>query len=240
MKNPTLRSLLVLGLALGSLKVAAQTPDAEPAFGLPTVTFEMDWRSEPPHWYSISIDSTGRMAYQAEAAIYPGETPGDFFLMKFTSSQATRDEIFRLARELQYFKQGNYEVTSDSSQATTMTLRWQDALPREYGFMSSEQDNQATYNHSNDPRVNELTSIFARISATMEAGRRLNDSLPSNSAGIDAALARIDEMQRNNQLLELQALQPILQSVVDNQAIDASSRARARRLMSAAETVAAE
>ena len=239
MRVPTLPLLLLL-VALSSLRVAAQTPDAEPTFGLPTVTFEMDWRSDAPHWYSISIDSTGRMAYQSEPAIYPGETPGDFFLMKFTSSQATRDEIFRLARELEYFKQGNYELTSDSSSATTMTLRWQDALPREYGFMSSEQDKQATYNHSNDARVNKLTSIFERISATMEAGRRLSDSLPSNSAGIDDALARIDDMQRNNQLLELQALQPILQSVADNQVVAASARARARRLLSEAEAVAAE
>jgi len=240
MRTLALSVLLLLGLALSSLRVAAQALDAEPAFGLPLVTFAMDWRSEPPRWYSISIDSSGRTSYQSEPAIYAGETAGDPFLMKFTSSQPTRDEIFRLARELQYFKQGNYEVTSDSSQATTMTLRWQDALPREYGFMSSDQDNQKTYNRSNDPRVNELTSIFERISATMEAGRRLNDSLPSNSAGIEGALARMKELQSNDQLLELQALQPLLQSVADSLTVSAPARARVRELLSAAETVAAK
>ena len=240
MRTLVLSALLLPGLALSSLRVAAQTSDAEPSLGLPMVTFEMDWRSEPPRWYTVSMDSTGRTSYQSEAAIYPGETPGDPFLVKFTSGHTTRDTVFRLASELQYFKRGNYEVTSDSSRATTMTLRWQENLPDELVDVSRQRDNQATYNRSNDPRVNELTSIFERISATMEAGRRLSDSMPSNNSGIEDALARLEDMQGKNELLEVQALQPLLQSVADSPTVSAPARARARQLLSATETVAAE
>jgi hypothetical protein len=234
MKAFAVFSLFLLGLVVTHFRAAAQSPDAEPTLGLPMVTFEMDWRNEPPRWYSISIDSTGRAAYQSEPAVYPGETAGDPYLVKFTCSDAIRDHVFRLTRELGYFDLGNYQVTSNSAQATTKTLRWEDTLP------NAERDNQATYNSSNNPKVNELTSIFERISRTIEAGRRLNDAVPSDTAAIEDELVRMERMKRQNQLLEFQVVQPLVRSVADNPAVAVAARRRARRLLATPETLAAK
>jgi hypothetical protein len=236
----TLCTLLLLGLQGGWTNAAAQTPDAQPSLGFPMVTFEMNWRNVPPRWYSVSMDSTGRAGYQSEPGILPGEDASDPYIVKFTSTQATRAEIFRLARELDYFRQGNYEYKNvgGALQGPAQTLRWGDTVPNEAGLLPDRRDIQATYTSSTDPRVNELTSIFERISATMEEGRRLSDSLSSNPAAVPDELSRMQDRQNRHELLELQALQPQLQSIAEDPAMAETARQRARELLGMAKEFA--
>ena len=220
--------LALLLLALVPLRPVAQTVDAQPDLGLPMVTFELNWRDADPHWYSVSIDSTARASYQSEPHVAPGETPGVTFLVKFTATTATRDKVFQLAEELNEFQNANYDAGGQVAQTGIKTLRWQDAS---HNF-------QASYNGSKNPKVIELTSIFQRISITMEEGRRLADKLSFDRLDLDHELQRAEKMYNQHQLLELQALQPTLQNIANNPGILASSRYRARKLLAAVERAA--
>ncbi|HUO59267.1 MAG TPA: hypothetical protein VMU24_01275 [Candidatus Acidoferrales bacterium] len=198
------------------------TRQAEPAEGAPLVTFELDWRAVDPQFYTISIDSAGRGSYCSQPHTEPEETPGDPYLLKFTADPRDTAEIFRLAEELKFF-QGKFDnLGKKVAQTGIKTLRYRDGT-KQYS---------TDYNASTNPKLNELTSLFQRMSTTFELGRALQHKLRYDKLGLDEVLKRMEDLQKSGQLAELQAIAPVLTQIANEQNVMNVARQRAHRLLS--------
>src|SRR5262245_54455017 len=100
---------LVTVTALLSLIAGAQDsvphPNGDQTPVVPTVTFKLDWPGAEPEAYALTIDSTGKAAYESRGG---SKYLGNPYSVKFTVSDATRDRVFQAARDLNYFK-GNFD-----------------------------------------------------------------------------------------------------------------------------------
>jgi hypothetical protein len=229
-RNLSMAVLLLTTCALFSQAMFSQTTkQAEPAEGAPLVTFELDWRAVDPQHYTITIDSAGRASYMSQAHTESGDTPGDPYLLKFTADPRTTAEIFRLAQELNYFQGKFDDLGKKVAQTGTKTLR--------YG--NGEKQYSTDYNASTNAKLNQLTSLFQRMSTTFELARKLQTKLRYDKLGLDDVLKRMEEMNKSGQLAELQAIAPTLTQVANDLAVMSVARQRARRLLSAG-TVAAK
>ncbi|HEX8924614.1 MAG TPA: hypothetical protein VF786_02420 [Terriglobales bacterium] len=214
-------SLLGLLLLSNCLLFSQCSKQEEPAIGAPLVTFELDWRAADPQFYTISIDSSGRASYCSEPHTEQGETPGDPFLMKFTADPRDTAEIFRLAQELNYFQGKLDDLGKKVAQTGIKTLRYRD------GTRHTSTD----YNASTNAKLNQLTSVFQRMSSTFELTRKLQNQLRFDKLGLDNTLKSMEELQKSGQLAELQAVAPTLSRIADDASVMHVARMRARRLL---------
>ena len=87
-------------------------------------------------------------------------------------SDVTRTRIFSLAKQAHYFK-GNFAYTKGRVADTgTKTLTYSEGPADSFDQPTAGVHNTTTYNYSEDPAIQQLTSIFEGISETMELGRR--------------------------------------------------------------------
>jgi hypothetical protein len=82
--------------------------------------------------------------------------------------------------------------------------------------------------------VQQLTSLMQSLSATLEFGHRLQYDLHYQKLALDEELKRMEEMARTNQLVEVTAIQPILDQIVADPSVINLTRARAQRLLARA------
>jgi hypothetical protein len=205
----------------------AQHPDLRPDKGesrpAPTVTFRLEMPTFNPRYYGIAVEADGKAAYQSEPQA--GSLPGDPYLVKFTMSDPTRQRIFALAAQAGYFR-GDFDYRKSKIANTgAKTLSYADG----------DRCNQTTYNWSENPAIQQLTTIFQEISATMEHGRQLAFLHRFDKLGLDAELKSMEAAARSNSLLELQTIAPILQSIASDYAVMKLARARAERLLARAQ-----
>lgn len=218
-----LRLLLLAVLLLTNCFLFSQcSRQEEPAEGAPLVTFELDWRAVDPQFYTISIDSAGRASYCSEPRTEAGETPGDPYLLKFTADPRDTAEIFRFAEQLNYFEGKFDNLGKKVAQTGIKTLRYRDG----------KKQNSTDYNASTNPKLNQITSLFQRMSSTFELARTLQNELRYDKLGLDETLKRMEELQRSGQLAELQAVAPTLSQIADDSTVMGVARQRARRLLS--------
>ncbi len=208
----------------------AQGPVLEPSQpnspAVPSVTFIFDWPSVQPHHYSISVDSTGRAAYQSRIAEGTAEQSieGDPYIVKLEVSEPTRTRIFQLARAANYFN-GDFDYKKHKiAFSGNKTLAYSDF----------NQQHETSYNWSENPAIQELTSIFEGISNTQEAGRRLEQLRRYDKLGLDAELQSMEQMEHSHSLVELRSIAPILQQIVSDPSVMNIARERAQRLLQAA------
>jgi len=231
---PTMRTCLAL-LFLLPASAFAQTPNLEPRHpdnpAVPTVTFSFDWPSIQPHHYSVVVDSTGRAAYEsltaggvaAQTAAEGSDKPAENepYNVKFTVSEATRNRIFELAKQLNYF-QGDFEFKKHKVAFTgNKTLIYAEWNKR----------HQTSYNWSENPAIEELTNLFSGIANTEEAGRRLQQLRRFDKLGLNQELERMEDMSQSHSLAELQSIAPLLQELASDPAVMNIARQRAQRLL---------
>lgn len=230
--------LLCFPLLLMVCFAQGQTPDPNPdtqGAPVPVITFDLVRPGvDPPH-YSIAIERTGRAAYRAAPAPEKGQAEGDPYIVKFTASQETRDRIFELAEQANRFN-GNFDYTKSriaNTGAKTLTY-YVGHLPANLGQPVRGEHNQTTYNWSENSAIQELTAIFQGISTTFEFGRRLNFERRFDKLGLDAELKRMEQMQKDGQLNEVQAVEPTLSAIADDFSVMRIARERAKRILAAA------
>jgi hypothetical protein len=89
---------------------------------------------------------------------------------------------------------------------------------------------ESTYNYSSNPAVQDLTSLMQSLSATLEFGHRLQYDRQYQKLALDEELKRMEDLARTNQLVEVAAIQPILDQIIADSAVINVTRARAQRL----------
>ena len=211
---------LVCLLIFSSILAYSQTEVQAPA----VVTFTLDFPTSQPEHYSIRVPSDGSARYQSSGRLPPDSDETDSFDLDFTVAAQTRQKIFELAAKADYFQKDVDFQHKNLAFTGKKTLTYGDA----------RRSGESTYNYSAHPAVQQLTSLMQSLSATLEFGHRLQYDLHYQKLALDEELKRMEEMARANQLVEVTAIQPILDQIVADPSVINLTRARAQRLLARA------
>jgi hypothetical protein len=216
--------VLALFLAMSAALMAQQ-----PVNSAPTITFSLDFPQSIPDHYVITVSSDRRASYESTGKLTPQADPGEPFGEEFTMSADTCKKIFELGAKAKYFEgqidSGNKKLASTGVKVLT--------------YVDGARKTEATYNYSPNPAVQQVTAIFQNISSTLEFGRRLEFYHHHQKLALEEELKRMEEMARSKSLEEIQALAPVLQSIVADRSVLNVTRARAQRLLNGANVAAA-
>ena len=204
------------GNSVGGNRVASESVS-------PVVTFTLDFPQSQPSHYSIRVASEGPASYQSTGRISRESDQTDDFAFDFSLSREMRDTIFRLARSAGHFQRDLDSHQKNLAFTGKKTLTYKDA----------ESAGEATFNYASDPAARELTELFQNLSATLEFGHRLDYDHHYQKLALDEELKRMQEMAHDNQLVEVAAIQPILEKIVADHSVINVARARAQQLLHA-------
>lgn len=212
---PRLFQILCL-LIFSSLLAYSQTAPA-PA----VVTFTLDFPASQPEHYSIRVQSDGSARYQSSGRLSADSDETDSFDIAFTVAAETRQRIFELAAKTGYFQKDVDSHHKGIAFTGKKTLSYQDA----------RRNGESTYNYSSNPAVQDLTTLMQSLSATLEFGHRLQYDHRYQKLALDEELKRMEEMASSNELVEVAAIQPILDQIIADPSVINVTRARAQRLL---------
>jgi hypothetical protein len=186
-----------------------------------TVTYTQDFPGSDPDHYTISVGPNGHGHYECSAKISADSDDRETYETDFDFSDATRARIFALAAQSKFFSgkidSGNKKLAFTGNKTLT--------------YVDGERTSTASYNFSPVQAVQELTSLFQSIAATLEFGHRLAHLHRYQKLALDDELKRMDDQARRGELAELQAVKPVLQEIYDDPSVINVVRARAQRVM---------
>jgi len=189
------------------------------------VTFTIDFPTSQPEHYSIRVQSDGLARYQSKGRRSPDsdetDSEEDSFDLDFTVAAETRQRIFELAAKAGYFQNDVDSHHKGLAFTGKKTLAYKDA----------RRSGEATYNYSLKPAVQDMTSLMQSLSATLEFGHRLQYDHQYQKLALDEELKRMENLARNHELIEVAAIQPILDQIIADQSVINVTRARAERLL---------
>jgi hypothetical protein len=186
-----------------------------------TVTFTIDFPGSQPEHYSVQVESGGKGRYESSGKVAPDSEESDSFSCPFTVSSATSERIFALAAKANYFRKDLDSRRKGLAFTGKKTLAYNDG----------QRSGESTYNYSPDPAVEEITSLFQRLSATLEFGHRLDYDHRYQKLALDQELKRLEEEARSGSVVELAAIEAILRQIVGDASVINVSRARAQRIL---------
>lgn len=167
-------SICLISLCLILFRFAPQT--------LP-VTFSLDFPGSDPDHYSISVQSDGHARYECSAKISTESEDRDNYQTEFNFSDATRARIFDLAAQAHYFSgkidSGNRKLANTGA--------------KKLSYKDGQRDLTAAYNYSAQPAVQQLTTLFQSVSATLEFGRHLAYYHRYQKLALDDELKRMED-----------------------------------------------
>jgi hypothetical protein len=210
---------VVIAAALSAPLIAQQAASGNAA-SVATVTFTLDFPKSNPERYSIAIDTSGHARYDCTGKVAQ-DSEEDAYQAEFQMSAGNRERVFSLAKQARFFA-GTIDSGNGKLAFTgTKTLSYQD------GPLS----NTARYNYSNLAAVQQLTTLFQNMAATLEYGRRLTYYHHYQKLALDDELKRMETQARNHELSEIQGVAPVLQEILEDSSVINVVRARARELI---------
>lgn len=205
----------------GLLLIALSSAVAQSPSGSATVSFSLDFPGANPSHYAITVAEDGNGSYTSNGQLNKDSDPADPAPLPFTLSDKVRQQIFDLAQRAHYFKgkvdSGNTKIANTGVKVLT--------------YKSEGQNSQATFNYSPVAAVQQITAIFENLSTTLEFGRRLSYFRKYQKLALDDDLKRMEEMQKEASLGDIQAIAPILNGIADDTSVMNVSRSRALRLL---------
>jgi hypothetical protein len=194
---------------------------AQGSRGSATVSFSLDFPGSNPNHYEITVDEDGHGSYTSNGQLNKDSEPADPAPLLFTLSDKVREQIFGLAQRAHYFKgkvdSGNKKIANTGVKVLT--------------YKSENVNSQASYNYSPVEPVQQITAIFQNLSTALEFGRRLSYFRKYQKLALDDDLRRMEEMQKEGNLGDIQAIAPVLNGIADDTAVMNVSRSRALRLL---------
>lgn len=217
------RCILILCL-LGITALLGQDQNQPQNASVPTVSFDLYWEAATPQNYTITVDAMGASHYVSRNPTRAAQDNPEEYDLHFTMSGPSRDRVFNLTRELNYF-QGQFDYKQHKIANTgTKTLHYTDAT----------RDNSTSYNWSENKSIQELTRLFQGISNTLQSGERLKFKKRFDKLGLEKELKGMEDLSQNKDLAELQIIAPILQNIADDTSVLHVARERAKRLLAQA------
>jgi hypothetical protein len=185
------------------------------------VTFTIDFPTSQPEHYSIRIPSAGPGHYKSSGRISDDSDATDEFDFAFPITAETRQRIFELSSKAGYFEKDLDSHHKNLAFTGTKTLAYTDGT----------RNGSRSYNFSPNPAVQELTSLMQSLSSTLECGHRLKYDLQYQKLALDEELKRIEDLSHSTELVEITAIQPILDQIIADPSVINVTRARAQRLL---------
>ena len=186
-----------------------------------TITFSLNFPNSAPEHYSMSVQADGNAKYESTGKISLESDERDNYQTEFSFSDATRARIFQLASQAHYFAgkvdSGNKKLAFTGA--------------KKLAYSDGQKNTSAEYNYSSQPAVQQLTTIFQSVGATLEYGRRLTYFHHYQKLALDDELKRMEDQARRGEITELQAVKPVLQQIYDDSSVMKVVRARALRIM---------
>ena len=186
-----------------------------------SVTFCLDFPNSSPEHYSIVVQSDGHAHYESSGKISADSDVRDDYQTDFTFSDATRARIFGLVAQAHYFSgkvdSGNKKLAFTGAKKLV--------------YKDGQRSSSADYNYSQQPPVQQLTTLFQSLAATMEFGRRMTYFHHYQKLALDDELKRMEDQAKRGELAELQAVSPVLKEIYEDTSVINVVRARARRIM---------
>jgi hypothetical protein len=187
---------------------------------LPKITFELDWKLADPQFYRIVVDENGQATYESQPRGTENQPAGEPYRLRFIMSQPTRTKIFELARALNDFR-GNFETRNKVAQTGKKTLT----------FEQGATENKTTLNFSDNQQMNELITLFQKMSTTFEVAQKLDYDMRFDKLGLDRELKTLVRLDKDNQLAELQVISPTLERIANDEGVMNIARQKARQLL---------
>jgi hypothetical protein len=210
-----IRLLIMLAIVAGATAVHAQAPAPTP-----TVSFNLDDAIVPPTHYSVTVTSDGSTTYESADTQKNEADALDPYQLKFTMSQPTLKKIFDLTEAANHFH-GNIAFKGKTAHTGTRTLRYTD----------QNLDLNQTYEWSQDPSIQQLTTIFEGISLVQESARRLRFLRRFDKLSVDAELKGLLRLSDGGEAFELHTIAPLLQTIANDVTLLKTARERARVLL---------
>jgi hypothetical protein len=204
-------------IVFSSILAFSQTEAQAPAL----ITFTIDFPTSQPEHYSIRVQSDGVARYQSSGRLSQDSDETDSFDLDFTVGAETRQKIFDLAAKAGYFQKDVDSRHKNLAFTGKKSLAYKDA----------QRSGESTYNYSPQPAVQDLTSLMQSLSATLEFGHRLQYDRHYQKLALDQEFKRMEELSRSRELIEVAAIQPILDQIIADQSVINVTRARAQRLL---------
>jgi hypothetical protein len=219
--------LLVAGMSAAQTSLGAPPPMASQSSVSATVSYEVDSANRDPAKYSLTIDGAGHAVYTAADKPDPKTSPDDDiapappYRVEFEVSPPTRERLFSLAQQLNYFA-GDYEFRKHKIADTGQkTLRYHDPT----------RDTSTVFHWSENREIQDISNIFESIALTQALARKIQFMRRFDKLGLDDVLKRMEDLQRQNDLLEIQSIAPTLRLVANDTSLMHVARERAARLL---------
>jgi hypothetical protein len=209
------RFVFILLLVLCPAVLLAQTPSAAPI-----VTFNLDASIVPPTHYSITVASDGSTKYESTDTQKKETDSLDPYQLNFTMSATTLKKIFELTEGANHFH-GDLAFKGKTAHTGTKTLRYTD----------QNLDLKQTFEWSQNPSVQQLTTIFEGISLVQESARRLRFLRRFDKLSVDAELKGLERLSDGGEAFELHTIAPLLQQIINDVTLLKAARERARVLL---------
>jgi hypothetical protein len=190
----------------------------------PSVSFNLDDAIVPPDHYSITVASNGSTTYESTDKGKKDVEALDPYQLKFTMSQPTLKKIFALTEAANHFH-GNFAFKGKIAHTGTKTLRYTD----------QNLDLKQTYEWSQDPSIQQLTTIFEGIAAVQETARRLRFLKRFDKLSIDGELKSLESRAESGDAFELHTITPLLQNITNDITLLKTAREHARKLLERAQ-----
>ncbi len=185
------------------------------------ITFSLNFPGSDPESYSISLDSNGHAKYESVARISADSEDRETYETEFEFSPGNRARIFELAGQAHYFAgkidSGNHKIAFTGAKKLI--------------YRDGSRSNTAQFNYSSFVPVQQEVAIFQNVAATLEFGRRLAHFHRYQKLALDDELKRMEAEAQDNQLSELQAVEPTLREIFEDTSVMNVVRARAQRLI---------
>ena len=186
-----------------------------------TITYTQDFPGSDPAHYSIAVSKEGHAKYESSGKLSNDSDGFETYQDEFELSPKSRGRIFELARQAKFFAGQVDSANSKLAFTGAKKLTYQDG----------QRIHSATFNYSRLPAVEQLTSFFQNLSATLEYGRRLIYYHRYQKLALDEELKRMEAQAKDGTLTELQAVQGVLEEIVADSSVLNVVRARAQRLV---------
>lgn len=186
-----------------------------------SITYVQDFQGANPSHYSMTITKDGQGTYVSNGQFSKDAQPAEPTPLQFAISDKVRDQIFDLVKRAHYFEGKIDSGRTNIANTGVKTLVYHDA----------QHNAKTTYNYSEVPAVQSITSLLQNLSTTLEFGRRLVFFEKYQKLALDDELKRMEEMNRDGMLGDVQAIEPILREIADDHKVMNVSRSRAMRLL---------
>ena len=186
-----------------------------------SVRFNFEWNQGIP-WqsYSIEVQANGKTHFKGILNSSQGAN-ADPVEQDFVMSDSNRQEIFDLARKLNYF-QGDFDShLKHIAKTGAKTLV----------YKSAEVQRSSTYNYSQNPNVERLTQFFLGLATTLDYGLKLAWQYRYDKLGLDQQCANWRNCKPAIRVEELNVIEPILRQIANDSNIMHISRQSAQHLL---------